>query len=85
MAVVLNIPPIPPLDGHNALELHLSPNLQRSLAPVKQYGFFIPLFVLIAPPLNQRFFLFVFKIYGLFGGIDMLASIGYGLTLFWQR
>lgn len=85
MAVVLNILPIPPLDGYNALEPHLSPNLQRSLAPVKQYGFFILLFILIAPPLNQWFFSFVFKIYGLLGGIDVLASIGYGLTLFWHR
>jgi len=85
MAVVLNILPIPPLDGYNALEPHLSPGLQRSLAPVKQYGFFILLFILIAPPLNQWFFTFVFKVYAFLGGIDQLAAIGYGLTLFWHR
>lgn len=84
MAVVLNLLPIPPLDGYNALEPHLSPGLQRSLAPVKQYGFFILLFLLIAPPMNQWFFSFVFTVYGALGGIGPLASIGYGLTLFWR-
>lgn len=85
MAVVLNVLPIPPLDGYGALEPHLSPGLQRSLAPVKQYGFFILLFILLAPPLNTWFFSFVFAVYSALGGIGRLASVGYGLTLFWQR
>ena len=84
-ALFLNMLPIPGLDGYGALEPHLSPGLQRSLAPVKQYGFFILLFILIAPPLNQWFFTLVFKIYAMLGGINQLASIGYGLTLFWHR
>ena len=84
MAVVLNLIPIPPLDGYGALEPHLSPGLQRSLAPVKQYGFFILLFVLIAPPLNQWFFSIVVKVYAALGGVGELASIGYSLTLFWH-
>ena len=40
-AVVLNLLPIPGLDGYDALEPHLSPETQRALAPAKQYGFFI--------------------------------------------
>jgi len=85
MAVVLNLIPIPPLDGYGALEPHLSPSLQRSLNPLKQYGFFILLFILIAPPMNGWFFSFVYKVYAALGGVDMLASIGYGLTLFWRH
>ena len=84
MAVVLNLLPIPPLDGYNALEPHLSAGLQRTLQPVKQYGFFILLFILLAPPLNQWFFALVFKLYTGLGGLGLLASIGYDQTLFWR-
>ncbi len=85
MAVVLNVLPIPPLDGYGAVEPHLSPGLQRSLAPVKQYGFFILLFILIAPPLNGWFWSIVLKLYTTLGGLGMLASIGLDQTLFWHR
>ena len=47
-AVMLNLLPIPGLDGYDALEPHLSPETQRALAPAKQYGFFILLFLLLA-------------------------------------
>ncbi len=85
MAVVLNLIPIPPLDGYGALEPHLSPNLQRALTPLKQYGFFVLLLILIAPPLNGWFFALVFKLYAALGGIGILASIGFSLTLFWHN
>jgi Zn-dependent protease len=84
MAVVLNILPIPPLDGYGALEPHLSPKLQHTLNPLKQYGFFILLFILIAPPMNGWFFSIVYKLYAALGGPDGLASIGFSQTLFWH-
>ena len=59
-ALLLNLLPIPGLDGYGALEPHLSPETQRALQPVKQWGFFILLILLIAPPLNQWFFGVVF-------------------------
>ena len=46
-AVVLNLLPIPGLDGYGALEPHLSPQTQRALEPAKQCGFFILLILLI--------------------------------------
>ena len=55
-AVLLNLLPIPGLDGYNALEPHLSPETQRALEPMKQYGWIILLVILIAPLLNQWFF-----------------------------
>lgn len=85
MAVVLNLLPIPPLDGYGALEPHLSTATQRALDPFKQYGFFLLLFILLAPPLNQWFFSIVYKLYFALGGLGHLASIGFGLTLFWHR
>ncbi len=68
-AVVLNLLPIPGLDGYQALEPHLSPETQRSLAPAKQFGFLILLIVLIAPPLNQWFFGIVYWLFDL-SGVD---------------
>ena len=58
-AVVLNLLPIPGLDGYGALEPHLSPETQRALEPAKQWGFFVFLLLLIATPLNQYFFAIV--------------------------
>ena len=55
-AVLLNLLPIPGLDGYSALEPHLSPETQRALEPAKQWGFLILLLLLIVPPLNQWFF-----------------------------
>lgn len=37
-AFVLNMLPIPDLDGYGALEPHLSPDTQRALQPAKQWG-----------------------------------------------
>ena len=54
-AAVLNLLPVPGLDGYSALEPHLSPETQRALQPAKQWAFFIALLLLIATPLNQYF------------------------------
>ena len=83
-AVVLNLLPIPPLDGYGALEPHLSPQTQRSLEPVKQYGFFILLLLLIAPALNRWFFSVVFWFFDFSGVPSRLVAIGSELTRFWS-
>jgi Zn-dependent protease len=83
-ALVLNLLPIPGLDGYGALEPHLSPETQRALDGFKQWGFIIVLIVLIAPPLNGWFFALVYRIFDLFGGIGALAALGAQLTLFWS-
>lgn len=83
-AFLLNMLPIPGLDGYGALEPHLSPDTQRALAPAKQWGFFILLFLLIAPPLNQWFFGAVYWLFDLSGVPPTLSSIGGALTRFWS-
>jgi Zn-dependent protease len=83
-ALVLNLLPIPALDGYGALEPHLRPDTQRALQPVKQWGFFILLILLLAPALNQWFFGFVYSIFDLSGVPSAMVSIGGQLTRFWS-
>ncbi|MEZ0349241.1 site-2 protease family protein [Mycobacterium sp. pR1184] len=85
MAVVLNLLPIPGLDGYDALEPHLSPETQRAVAPAKQYGVFILLFLLLAPAINQWLFAVVDWFFDFSGVPHLLASAGNSLTRFWSR
>ena len=83
-ALVLNLLPIPGLDGYAALEPHLSESTRRALEPVRQWGFMILLVLLIAPGLNRWFFSGVFWIFDLFGVPRGLAGFGSELTRFWS-
>ena len=83
-ALVLNLLPVPGLDGYSALEPHLSPATQRALEPAKQFGFLILMVVLISPALNRMFFSWVFGIVNLFGVDGSLAMVGGHLTRFWS-
>ncbi len=83
-AVVLNLLPIPGLDGYGALEPHLSRETQQALEPAKQFGFLILLVLLIAPPLNQAFFSIVLWFFDLSGVPRILVSWGSQLTRFWS-
>lgn len=82
-ALLLNLLPIPGLDGYAALEPHLSPGIRRNMEPVRQYGFFIVMLVLIVPALNRLFFSAVFWLVGLSGVPGVLVTIGGQLTRFW--
>ncbi len=84
-AVVLNLLPIPGLDGYDALEPHLSPETQRALAPAKQYGMFFLLFLFLAPALNRWFFGIVYWFFDLSGVPHFLAAAGGALTRFWSQ
>jgi len=84
-AVVLNLLPIPGLDGYDALEPHLSPETQRAVAPAKQWGFFILLFLLLAPVLNRWFFQMVLWLFDFSGVPHLLVAWGDSLTRFWGR
>ena len=83
-ALVLNLLPVPGLDGFAALEPHLSPATQRALEPAKQYGFLILLVLLLAPGLNRWFFSAVFGLFELSGVSGGLAMLGGELTRFWS-
>jgi Zn-dependent protease len=83
-AVVLNMLPIPGLDGYGALEPHLSPETQRALQPAKQWGFVILFVLLFLPPLNLAFFSLVDRFVGLSGIDPYLVPAGSALTRFWS-
>jgi Zn-dependent protease len=83
--VVLNLLPIPGLDGYDALEPHLSPETQRAVAPAKQYAVFFLLFLFLAPGLNQWLFGVVDWLFDLSGVPHLLANYGNSLTRFWRQ
>jgi Zn-dependent protease len=83
-AVVLNLLPIPGLDGYDALEPHLSPETQRAVAPAKQYGMFFLLLFFVAPAFNRWLFGIVYWFFDLSGVPSFLASAGGALTRFWS-
>lgn len=83
-ALLLNLLPIPGLDGFNALEPHLSPATQRALQPAKQFGLLILLVVLLAPGPNRWFFSMVDSLVSLFDVPPQLVWSGMDLTRFWS-
>ncbi len=83
-ALLLNLLPIPGLDGYGALEPHLSPETQRAVQPAKQFGFLILIVLLLAPMVNHWFFSVVYWFFDLSGVPSFLASIGAQLTRFWS-
>jgi Zn-dependent protease len=83
-AVLLNLLPIPGLDGYGALEPHLKPETQRQLAPVKQWGFLILFVLLMAPILNNWFFAIVMWFVDLSNVPGLLVPLGSQLTRFWS-
>jgi Zn-dependent protease len=83
-AFVLNMLPVPGLDGYGALEPHLSPPTQRAVAPAKQWGFVILLLLLLTPQLNQWFFGVVLWFFDASGVPRGLIAAGMDLTRFWS-
>ena len=83
-ALLINLLPIPGLDGYSALEPHLSPETQRALEQFKPYGFLLLFLLLLAPPLNQWFFGIVEWFYGLSDVPPGWAYAGMHLTRFWN-
>ncbi|OBK48585.1 site-2 protease family protein [Mycobacterium sp. 1081908.1] len=81
-ALLLNLLPIPGLDGYDALEPHLSPETQRALAPAKQWGFFILLFLILAA--SRWFFGLVLYLFDFSGVPHVLVAWGNSLTRFWS-
>ncbi len=85
-AAVLNLLPIPGLDGYGIIEPYLSPETQRSLAPIKPWGM-LGLFVLLyaIPAFNQKFISAISWVYHRLGGDGDVWALGYQLFRFWHR
>ena len=83
-AFVLNILPVPGLDGYSALEPHLSPQTQRTLQPAKGWAFLVLLLLLFTPQVNRWFFGVIFWFFDASGVPRRLIGWGMDLTRFWS-
>jgi Zn-dependent protease len=84
-AVVINLLPIPGLDGFGLIEPYLSPDLQRALLPVRQFGFLV-LFLIIfrVPAASGALSDATGALLGLADVPRSLAGLGYRLFKFWE-
>ncbi len=86
LAFVLNILPIPGLDGFGILEPYLSPPARQLAARVRPWAPFVLFLLLIGvPTVSAAFFELSQLIFGAVGGDPTLAAYGYQELFFWRR
>ncbi|MCX5041986.1 site-2 protease family protein [Aldersonia sp. NBC_00410] len=83
-ASVLNLLPIPGLDGYGALEPSLSPKTRRALDQYKGIGLLAVLALLWVPSINAFFFDAVYWLFELSGVPANWSRYGAYLTQFWR-
>ncbi len=83
-ASVLNLVPMPGLDGGNLLQPWLSPKWQRGFAYVAPFGLLLLFALLWEPRINRAFFTAVFFVADLLGLPPQLSLAGYDLFRFWS-
>jgi Zn-dependent protease len=83
-ASVLNLVPVPGLDGGNVLQPWLSPPYQRAYSLFAPYGFILLFVLLWQSEVNQYFFDFVYWISGGIGVTPGLSALGFQLMRFWS-
>jgi Zn-dependent protease len=83
-ATVLNLLPVPGLDGYGAIEPSLSRETQRALEQFKTYGLLVLMAVLFVPQINVIFFDAVYWLFELSGIPSFWSSEGADLTQFWR-
>jgi Zn-dependent protease len=86
LAFVLNILPVPGLDGFGVLEPYLPPSVRQMAARIRPWAP-IAVFVLIigVPGVSSALFGFGALLFGAVGGDPYLASAGYSELFFWRR
>jgi Zn-dependent protease len=85
-AAVLNLLPIPGLDGYAIIEPYLSPETQQLGEKIKPWGLFAVLILLFyARSIQDAFFNLVDGIYGGLGGTEAARSFGYNLFRWWAK
>ncbi|MDG4827200.1 site-2 protease family protein [Asanoa sp. WMMD1127] len=83
-ATVLNLLPVPGLDGGNALQPWLKPNTRRMYDVLAPYGFILLFVLLWEPTINRIFFNAVFAVGDVLGLDRYLYALGFDLLRFWQ-
>ncbi|WP_306992521.1 site-2 protease family protein [Amycolatopsis thermophila] len=85
-AFVLNILPVPGLDGYGAIEPYLSPEAREFGAKARPWAPLVLFALLFAvPAVGSAFWDLVQFIYGACGGNDFAAAVGQYAFLFWRH
>lgn len=82
---ILNLVPVPGLDGYGIIEPYLSYETRRSLDPIRPYGILLVLLLLIAvPPIRDNFSVAVNSIMTSLGQPYGFWEVGQDAFRFWQ-
>jgi Zn-dependent protease len=84
-AALLNLLPVPGLDGYGIVEPWLSESVKRQVAPYAPFGLIAVFGVLYIQSVNDRFFDAVYHVLGWFKVDAWYAEYGYALFQFWKR
>jgi Zn-dependent protease len=85
IATVLNLLPVPGLDGYGIVEPWLSYPTRRAFASFAPYGMLAVFLLLWQPSVNRWFFgTVVGGVLGWFGHADVYAAYGYSFFHFWN-
>jgi Zn-dependent protease len=84
-AALLNLLPVPGLDGYGIIEPWLSLKTRRAVAPFAPYGMMAVFALLWQSQVNQWFFRLVYGVMELFGADRGYAVLGRYLFSFWQH
>jgi Zn-dependent protease len=83
-AAVLNLLPVPGLDGFGIVEPYLPRHWVAQANRVGGYAFMALLALLWIPPVNRQFFSVIYHLTDLFGINSDLTAVGHALFQFWQ-
>ncbi|QFG24272.1 site-2 protease family protein [Actinomadura sp. WMMB 499] len=83
-AAILNLLPIPGLDGFGIIEPYLPRGLVRQANQYAGYAFLVLVALLWLGPINEGFFNLVFYITDSIGLEELQIAIGHALFQFWQ-
>lgn len=84
-AILLNLLPIPGLDGYGAIEPYLSYELRQNVEFIRPYGFMLIFLLFYIPTFQVIFFGLVYRVVSLAGVGPEFIGLGYSLFHFWQR
>ncbi|MCL2555322.1 MAG: site-2 protease family protein [Actinomycetia bacterium] len=84
-AAVLNLLPVPGLDGYGIVEPWLSESVKRQVAPYAPFGLIAVFGVLYIRSVNDRFFEGVYHVLSWLKVDPRYAEYGYALFQFWKR
>lgn len=84
MASVLNLLPMPGLDGYGAIEPYLDPKFRQSAEQVKPFGMLVIFALLQLQSVNEAFFRLIYRLFEVSGLSSAVGQVGLNLLRFWE-